>query len=104
MLGLALSPASTPAEGPYLEAHNAVAHEYGQPIDPGQAAVGLSPETVRPIDHPINTGPPEFLTADAFPPPLRLTQVAITTPLYTVVQVIQGVAIFGTNGGRAITP
>lgn len=89
---------------PRLEAHNHVAHQYGWPIDPGQQALGLSPITSHTTEHGLDVGPPEFLTADAFPPPLRFTAVAVVTPLMTVVQVISGVAIFGTNGGRAVIP
>jgi len=92
------------APPPRMEAHNHFAHQYGWPIDPGQQAIGLSPITSHTMEHGVDVGPPEFLTADVFPPPLRLTQVAVVTPLMTVVQVIGGVAVFGTNGGRAVIP
>lgn len=74
------------------------------PIDPGQSAIGLRPVTRLPVEHGVDIGPPEELTAGALPPPRQVTQAVIIAPLMTVVQVTAGVAIFGTIGGRAVTP
>lgn len=97
-------PAAPEALPPRLVARNHVAHESAAPIDAGQQAVGLRPTSSRPLDHADDIGPPEFVTSNFFPAPAKLTEVARVTPLMTVVQVIGGVAIFGTNGGRAVTP
>lgn len=74
------------------------------PIDPGQAAIGLRPASSQPVDHGVDIGPPEALTAGALPPPRQVTQAVVIAPLMTVVQVTAGVAIFGTAGGRAVIP
>ena len=74
------------------------------PLDPGQAAIGLRPVTRVGVEHGVDIGPPEALTAGALPPPRQVTQAVIVAPLMTVVQVTAGVAIFGTIGGRAVTP
>ena len=73
------------------------------PIDPGQQAIGLRPVTHYTIPHPVYVGVPVF-TAVVPSPPIRVTEVALIQPLYTVAQVSNGVAIFGTGGGRAVTP
>jgi hypothetical protein len=74
------------------------------PVDPGQQAFGLRPTQTRRLDHALNIGPPEFLTAGLLPTPPNITTVARVTPLYTVAAIVQGVAIFGTAGGRAVIP
>ncbi|HEX6512430.1 MAG TPA: hypothetical protein VF157_09040 [Chloroflexota bacterium] len=81
-----------------------IPHPRTGPVDPGQQAVGLRPSSARPTDHPVNTGPPEFVSAAAPPAPQQITEVAVVTPLMTVVQIANGVAIFGTAGGRAVIP
>ena len=74
------------------------------PIDPGQAAIGLRPVTRLGVEHGVDIGPPEALTAGMLPPPRQFTQAVVVKPLMTVVEVTAGVAIFGTIGGRAVTP
>ncbi|MFI5268514.1 MAG: hypothetical protein ACHQ7M_14170 [Chloroflexota bacterium] len=74
------------------------------PIDPGQQAVGLRPTSTQPVGHAQNIGPPEALSAGGLPPPRQFTEVVVIAPLMTVAQVSNGVAIFGTAGGRAIIP
>lgn len=78
--------------------------EISLPIDPGQQAVGLRPTPTRPVGHALDVGPPEALSAGGLPPPRQFTQVAVVAPLFAVAQVSNGVAIFGTAGGRAIIP
>ena len=73
-------------------------------IDPGQQAVGLRPTAARPVDHEVDVGPPEAISAARLSASGQLTEVAVIAPLMTVAQVSRGVAIFGTAGGRAITP
>ncbi len=72
-------------------------------IDPGQQAVGLRPTHGRRVDHPLDAGPP-FFPAVTPAAPAQLTEVAIVTALKTVVQVSEGVAIFGTGRGLAVSP
>jgi hypothetical protein len=74
------------------------------PVDPGQQAIGLRPTTSSSIPHSVDTGPPVFTSAIGSGGPIQVTQVALVTPLFAVAQVVNGVAIFGTAGGRMVTP
>jgi hypothetical protein len=72
-------------------------------VDPQQRALGLSPLQTRQVDHPLDVGPPAMPAIVPTPRP-PVTEVAVVTPFFSVVQVSAGVAIFGTAGGRAVTP
>ena len=73
-------------------------------IDPQQLAIGLRPVTTVSVAHPVDMGAPLMPAVTPAPPPQPITEMILVAPLVTVAQISAGVAIFGTGGGRVVTP